>query len=65
MLYCFDDAMYLLDTPDRVRSKIIRATTDSQRGIRFDETGPGHYNLLTIHEILSAGSRFGIEGHFA
>ncbi len=60
-----DDAIYLLDTPDQIRSKIMRATTDSQRGIRFDEQRPGLYNLLIIYEIFSGISRDRIEEHFA
>lgn len=59
-----DDAIYLLDTPDQIRSKIMRATTDSQRGIKFDETRAGLYNLLGIYEILSGNSREQIEAHF-
>ena len=60
-----DDAIYLLDTADQIRSKIARATTDSQRGIHFDEHRPGLYNLLTIYEILSGSSRDQIEDHFS
>ena len=60
-----DDAIYLLDTPDQIRSKISRATTDSQHGIRYDEKRPGLYNLLVIYEILSGNSREQIEAHFA
>lgn len=60
-----DDAIYLLDTPDQIRSKIMRATTDSQRGIRFDEARAGLYNLLVIYEILSGKSREQIESYFS
>ena len=35
-------AIGLLDTPDAIRTKIARATTDSQKDIRFDESAPGH-----------------------
>src|SRR5512140_2322432 len=48
-----DDAIYLLDAPDQIRAKISHATTDSQRGIRYDEKRPGLFNLLVIYEILS------------
>jgi tryptophanyl-tRNA synthetase len=60
-----DDAIYLLDTPDEIRGKIMRATTDSQRGIRYDESRPGLHNLLVIYEILSGNSREQIESHFS
>ncbi len=60
-----DDAIYLLDTPDQIRSKIMKAATDSQRGIRYDEKRPGLYNLLMIYEIFSGNSRESIEAHFA
>jgi tryptophanyl-tRNA synthetase len=42
----------LLDTPEVIRRKIARATTDSQRTIVFDESRPGIYNLLTIYRLL-------------
>jgi tryptophanyl-tRNA synthetase len=45
--------IYLLDEPETIRRKIARATTDSQRDVRFDPRRPGIYNLLTIHQILS------------
>ncbi|MFQ5997348.1 MAG: tryptophan--tRNA ligase, partial [Dehalococcoidales bacterium] len=38
--------IYLLDSPDDIRAKIMRATTDSLREIRFDENRPGICNLL-------------------
>jgi tryptophanyl-tRNA synthetase len=60
-----EDAIYLLDTPDQIRSKVMKAATDSQRGIRYDEKRPGLYNLLMIYEILSGNSRESIEAHFA
>ena len=58
-------AIGLLDTPDVIRKKISRATTDSQREIRFDENRPGVYNLLVIYELFSRKSRKDIETHFA
>jgi tryptophanyl-tRNA synthetase len=57
-------AVNLLDTPDEVRSKIMRATTDSLREIRFEEERPGVYNLLTIYEQFTGQERSGIEAHF-
>jgi tryptophanyl-tRNA synthetase len=55
----------LLDPPDVIRKKLARATTDSERSIRFDEGRPGVYNLLTIYELLSGQTRPAIEEHFA
>ena len=40
----------LLDSADDIRLKIMRATTDSQREIRFDENRPGVFNLLSIYQ---------------
>ena len=57
-------AINLLDPPDIIRSKVMRATTDSLRGVRFDETRPGLYNLLLIYELFTGLSRPGIEARF-
>ena len=57
-------AINLLDSPDEIRSKIMRATTDSQREIRFDEDRPGVFNLLTIYEQFSSLGQAEIEAHF-
>lgn len=44
--------VYLLDEPDVVRKKVMRAVTDSGRGVEYDREGrPGVANLL---EILAA-----------
>lgn len=60
-----NDAIFLLDSPDEIRAKIKRATTDSQREICFDEKRPGVTNLLTIYELLTGKSRSEIEDHFS
>ncbi len=57
-------AIYLLDSPDDIRGKIMRATTDSLREIRFDESRPGINNLLVIYELFSGRSRPEIEAQF-
>ena len=57
-------AIYLLDSPDEIRSKIMGATTDSLREIRFDESRPAIYNLLVIYELFTGLSRPHIEGRF-
>src|SRR3990170_5235016 len=45
-------AIGLLDKPDVIRAKLMRATTDSLKNIRFDENRPGVYNLLVIYELF-------------
>ncbi|OGO20265.1 MAG: tryptophan--tRNA ligase [Chloroflexi bacterium RBG_16_50_9] len=58
-------AINLLDPPDTIRSKIMRATTDSLRDIVFDENRPGINNLLTIYHLFAGGSKEEIESQFA
>jgi tryptophanyl-tRNA synthetase len=57
-------AINLLDTPDAIRNKIMRATTDSLREIRFDPGRPGIFNLLTIYQLFSGRSQKDIEAQF-
>lgn len=57
-------AIGLLDTPDEIRRKFKRATTDSERSIVFDENRKAIYNLLTIFELFSGMTRPEIEAHF-
>ncbi len=57
-------AIYLLDSPDRIRAKIMRAVTDSGREIRFDENRPGIYNLMLIYQLLTECRRPEIESRF-
>lgn len=57
-------AIYLLDSPDEIRKKIMSATTDSSRDVLFDENRPGVYNLLVIYELFSRLSRQEIEERF-
>jgi tryptophanyl-tRNA synthetase len=54
----------LLDSPDVIRKKIARATTDSERAIVFDESRPAIFNLLTIYQLLSGENREHIEAEF-
>jgi len=56
--------IYLLDSPDDIRAKIMRATTDSLREIRFDESRPGICNLLVIYELFTKLGRKEIEARF-
>ena len=57
-------AINLLDSPDDMRNKIMRATTDSLREIRFDENRPGINNLLVIYEQFTGQGREEIESRF-
>ena len=59
-----DHAIMLLDSPDDIRSKIMKAKTDSLREIRFDEERPGIHNLLTIYHLFSGSDRKDIETRF-
>jgi tryptophanyl-tRNA synthetase len=55
----------LLDTPDIIRAKIMKATTDSHRDIVFDEGRPGVFNLLTIYQTITGEKEQDIEARFA
>ena len=57
-------AVYLLDPPGSIRSKIMKATTDSLREVRFDEARQGINNLLVIYQLLSGLSKENIESRF-
>jgi tryptophanyl-tRNA synthetase len=57
-------AIHLLDSPDDIRSSVMKATTDSMREIRFDESRPGIYNLLVLYELFSNVQRDEIEARF-
>ena len=54
----------LLDSPDVIHRKIMRATTDSHRDVVFDESRPGIFNLLTIYQTITRESQNGIETRF-
>ncbi len=58
-------AIMLTDTPEAIRSKIKRATTDSIGTVVFDESRPGIFNLLSIYQAFTGESRETIEGRFA
>lgn len=58
-------AINLLDPPEAIRAKIMRATTDSLRDIRFDENRPGINNLLVIYQLFTGRSKAEIESEFA
>jgi tryptophanyl-tRNA synthetase len=60
-------AIYLLDTPDKLKKKIMRSVTDSYGEIKFsdDDDRAGVNNLLTIYQSLTFQTREEIEAHFA
>ncbi len=58
-------ALNLLDTPDEIRSKIMKATTDSENSVKFDQNRPGIYNLLEIYQTLTGETKEQIEAKFA
>ncbi len=57
-------AIGLLDSPEDIRRKVKRATTDSLHEIRFDKNRPGINNLLTIYALFSRSSRADVERRF-
>lgn len=46
----------VLDPPDAIRKKIMRATTDSAPGVDFSVLGPGVENLLNIYQAFTGCS---------
>jgi len=58
-------AINLLDPPDVIRRKVMRATTDSGRSIRFDQQRPGIYNLCTIYQVFTGKEAEAIEEEWA
>lgn len=59
-------AVFLLDNPDKARKKIMRATTDAGREIRFssDPDKAGVNNLLGIYRALTDYDTAAIEAEF-
>jgi tryptophanyl-tRNA synthetase len=58
-------AIALLDPPDAIRKKIMRAVTDTQPGVNFDAPGDGVANLLGIFQALSEWPDDKMKSHFA
>jgi tryptophanyl-tRNA synthetase len=58
--------VFLLDPPDAVRRKVMRAVTDGEREVRYDPaTKPGVANLLEILAACTTGDRARLAGRFA
>ncbi|MCB9456153.1 MAG: tryptophan--tRNA ligase [Anaerolineaceae bacterium] len=60
-------AVYLLDPPNRMKKKIMRAVTDSGSEITFNDdlARAGVNNLLTIYQATTGETKEAIEAHFA
>jgi tryptophanyl-tRNA synthetase len=58
-------AIALLDPPDAIRKKIMRATTDSNPAVDFASLGPGVANLLTIFQAFTEWPDERMQSHFA
>ena len=57
--------IYLLDSEEDIRKKIMKATTDSDATIKYDlENKPGISNLITIYSCLSGLSINEVEDKF-
>ena len=60
-------AIALLDPPDVIRKKIMRATTDSNPAVDFETMGAGVRNLLSIFQAFSDWTddqmRVALRGH--
>ncbi|MEP7289919.1 MAG: tryptophan--tRNA ligase [Chloroflexota bacterium] len=59
-------AVYLLDPPDKIKKKIMRATTDSSAVSRFSDEPEraGVNNLLTIYQAFGGQTAEAIESQF-
>ena len=57
-------AVSLLDPPATIRKKFMRATTDSNPGVDFDNLGAGVKNLLGIFQAFTEWSDQQVQSHF-
>lgn len=58
-------AIALLDPVDQIRKKIMRATTDSNPAVDFENMGAGVRNLLTIFQAFSEWTDSQMQAHFS
>src|SRR5580700_1577456 len=49
-------AVALLDPPDKIRKIVMRATTDSNPAVDFENDGPGVLNLLGIYQAFEGAT---------
>jgi tryptophanyl-tRNA synthetase len=57
-------AVSLLDPPEVIRKKIMRATTDSNPAVDFETMGAGVQNLLSIFQAFSGWPDVDVRAHF-
>jgi len=57
-------AISLLDPPAVIRKKFLRATTDSNPGVDYENMSPGVRNLLTIFQAFTGWSDENTRAHF-
>ncbi len=50
-------AIKLLDTPDQMKKKIMRATTDSGSAVDVQNAGPGVTNLIEIYRAVTGATK--------
>ena len=58
-------AVSLLDKPEVIRKKILRATTDSNPAVDFETAGAGVLNLLAIFQAFTECSEDALKSQFA
>jgi tryptophanyl-tRNA synthetase len=58
-------AISLLDPPDVIRKKLLRATTDSNPAVDFEKTGPGVRNLLAIFQAFTECTDDALKAQFS
>ena len=58
-------AVALLDPPDRIRKTIMRATTDSNPAVDYENLGDGVANLLNIFQAFGGWSDEQMRAHFS
>ena len=58
-------AVALLDAPQTIRKKILRATTDSNPAVDFDKLGAGVANLLNIFQAFEEWPEERMREHFS
>ncbi len=58
-------AVGILEPPDQIRKKIMRATTDSQPAVNIEAPGAGVENLLGIFQAFTEWSNEQMKSHFA
>jgi tryptophanyl-tRNA synthetase len=57
-------AVSLLDPPEVIRKKILRATTDSNPGVDVENPGAGVRNLLAIFQAFTESNETEVKAHF-